>query len=221
MIRFGKLTHDAFTLEELNDLLAPHLPYSHALSLPIGKGKVEFNEAQVTLDATNNLVNVQLWGDLQIEVLGIPLYRAHILVTFSAHPEYISGAQQVKANDVKVDHIRLVQDAYTFVQDADTILAKFIPLPGAKLLSGPMRGMMSLASAGLSESAISYLQLFMKGNAQQVLNYHLPQLNAFAAELAREDVFVYDLDHNDWRELLFMQKGKDVVVEGDELWFRF
>lgn len=221
MVKWGKLTHDAFTLQELNELLLPYFPYRHMLEVPFGHGRISLERAELNLNEAANRIEVQVFSDLTILAMGNPIYRAHLVVLITARPDYRPGSGKVKASQVQVADIYLVNDQYSLIVDGTTLLDKFMPIPVSPMLRGPVKSMLSLATAGISDEALSYLQLYLGGSKQRILDYHKPQLEALIARLAADNLFEYQLDESDFRELLFARLGKQVVIEQKELRFKF
>lgn len=81
--------------------------------------------------------------------------------------------------------------------------------------------MLRMVTAGMSDEAMAYLQLYLSGSKQRVLDYHKPQLEALITTLAEENYLEYPLDKSDWQELLFFYYGKTVAIEEQELRFKF
>jgi hypothetical protein len=72
-----------------------------------------------------------------------------------------------------------------------------------------------------ASEANSYLQMYLSGSKQKILDYHKPQIENIIVELAASEDMQYSLDTNDFEENLFIQYGKEVVVEERHLRFKF
>lgn len=221
MIKFNKLTHDAFTINELNQLLEPYFPYQHKLAVPVGNGTLTLERAELRLNDKENKVEVQISSSLKISAMGNPIYRAHLAILISAQPDYVPGSDKIYAKQVQVADIYMLNDEYALLLDSATLLDRFMPMPVTPILRGPVKNMLRMVTAGLADDAMAYLQIYLSGNKQRVLDYHKPQLESFIAQLARDNKLEYQLDKSDWQELLFYHFGKAVAIEQQELRFKF
>ncbi|WP_034474452.1 DUF1439 domain-containing protein [Aestuariibacter salexigens] len=227
LIKSRRLTHDAYTITELNALLAGHFPRSMEVEVPVpvGRGELTLHKAEVHLDEQRQRIDVQILASLAISAVGNPLYRAHLNVIIAARPHYEAQTTKVMMQDIEVKDIYLIDDDYALLNDSTAVLDKLLPIPVAGLfattLKGPFKGAISLLTAGVSEQALRYVRLYFDGNKQRVLDYHKPQLQQLVTELAEQEHFEYTMDQTDWQEYLFAKWGKRVVIENNELRFRF
>jgi hypothetical protein len=53
------------------------------------------------------------------------------------------------------------------------------------------------------------------------LDYHKPQIENLIIELAASEDMQYSLDINDFEESLFIQYGKEIIVEQGNVRFKF
>ena len=74
--------------------------------------------------------------------------------------------------------IRLINDDYSLIQDTRFLINKLVPGGLAGLFSSSVKNVLSLVSAGTSNQAVSYLQLYLDGSKQKILDYHRPQIAA-------------------------------------------
>ncbi len=221
MIKMGKLTHSDYTEQELNDLVSPHLPATFSLPVPAGNGHVELLEAEVTMPITSSYIQVQILSSLLIESMGNPIYRAHIVVLLKAKPTYHPDSNAVRFDHVMIDDIYLVKDEYSLLKDTQDIMGLFVPKAMQSMLTGTMKSAMGMLTAGGSDAAMNYLKLYLTGSKQKVLDYHKPQLEQLLTSTIDNTDFSYPLNEADWQESLFIQYGKEVVVEDGFLRFKF
>ena len=74
-------------------------------------------------------------------------------------------------------------------------------------------------TAGTSDIAANYLQIYTSGSKQAVLDYHKPQIhNAIASQFTPDDLS-HSMRASQWREVLFSRLGKSVRVEENVLRF--
>jgi hypothetical protein len=84
-----------------------------------------------------------------------------------------------------------------------------------------MKTAFSIMTGTTASEANSYLQVYLSGSKQKVLDYHKPQIESTIVALAAGGGMQYSLDVNDFEEGLFIQYGKKVVVEQGHLRFKF
>lgn len=221
LVRFKRLTHVSYSPAELNELIKVHIPQSFFINTPAGQGKFTLLEAQLTMPSTEHCFNVQLLSSFEVQNLGNPIYRAHLVIQLHATPQYDPTRSLVYIDQTSVKDIRLIHDEYSLLTDTQQLLNSFLPGSMASLLSNTMKSTLSLFTAGTSDAAMDYLKLYVGGSKQRVLDYHKPQLEKVITELAASDELQYKLDETDWEENLFAELGKEVVVEEGELRLKF
>jgi hypothetical protein len=221
LIRFKRLTHVSYSSSELNELIKAHIPQTFIINTPAGQGKFTLLEAELTMPSTEHCFNVQLLSSFEVQNLGNPIYRAHLIVQLHATPQYEARRNLIYVNQTMVRDIRLIHDEYALLTDTQQLLNSFLPGSMASLLSNTVKSTLSLFTAGTSDAAMDYLKLYVGGSKQRVLDYHKPQLEKVITELAASDELQYKLDETDWEESLFAELGKEVVVEEGELRFKF
>lgn len=136
MIRFNKLTHDAFTIQEINDLLQPYFPYEQDITVPFGNGFLSFDEAEVALNERDNRIEVQVFSSLRVMAMGNPIYRAHLVILISAKPDYSPGSDKIRVQEVQVDDIYTVNDEYALLMDSASLIDRFMPVPITPIIKG-------------------------------------------------------------------------------------
>lgn len=221
LILLRRLTHADYTAQELSELIPPHLPQEIPVEVPYGKGTLLLEQAEVKMPYDNKTIDVQLLGGFKVESLGNPIYRAHVVALIQAQPVYDAQQKTVRVKDVQIKDIYLVNDQYAFINDTQEIIANLVPRPMQNLLAGTMKSAMGILTAGASDTAMAYLKLYLSGSKQKVLDYHKPQLGNLLQNLTDDEDFCYELDMEDWQELLFARYGKEVVVENGVLRFKF
>lgn len=221
MVKLGKLPFDAFTVDELNELITPHFPQQFSLPLPVGRGDVSLVKGQIQLPGEQNRIHLQMLASISIEALANTIYRAHLAITVSASPHYEAGEQTLHIQDIEVDAISLINDDYSLLKDTGFLINKLIPGGLTNLIGGPLRGALNLLSAGTTEQAIRYLELYIGGSKQRILDYHKPQLKETLLTLLEQQPLHYRLREDQWREYLFSRLGKTVSVHEKKLKFWF
>jgi hypothetical protein len=221
LIKIGRLTHADYTAEELNELIAPHLPEKFNIDVPNAKGELTLLKAEVSMPYNEDYIKVQVLSSLLIGSLGNPIYRAHLIIQLKAYPTYDVATNTVKLDRLLVDDVRLVNDEYSILKDSRELLGLFFPKQLQNLFTGTFKSAFGLLTGGGSDAATNYVKLYLSGSKQRILDYHRPQIEAKVAEFASSEELQYQLDTNDFEEHLFTLYGKEVVVEQGQLRFKF
>ena len=217
----NRLPHADYTADELNELFIPHLPQVFPVEVPYGKGTLSLEKAEVSMPFTQNKIQVQLFGSFLVESLASPIYRAHVIVLIEGVPHYDQENKAVRVKRVQITNIYLVNDEYSLINDTQEIIATLVPKPMQNLLAGTVKSAVGILTAGASNAALNYLKLYLSGSKQKILDYHKPQLTKLVQEMTEDEDFCYELNQEDWEELLFARYGKTVVVEHGVLRFKF
>ncbi|WP_394223239.1 DUF1439 domain-containing protein [Alteromonas gracilis] len=219
LVKWGKLTHDDFTRQELQSLIKDSFPYTFTFEIPVGTGTVTVLEGNITLDSENNCIGLQCLASLNIEVAATTIYRAHVVFNLTASPYYDKNTSTLYLTKLSTESVTLVNDDYALIKDTQFLLTRFFPKSVNSLFGGPLKSALSLFSAGTSDIAADYLKLYLSGSKQAVLDYHTPQIhNAIKKQITQEDLS-HTMRQDQWREALFSQIGQNVRVEEDVLRF--
>lgn len=219
MVRTHQLKHDDFTEQELNDLITPYFPQTLEVDVPAGTAELRCEQSELSMPIATNRLTLSILTTFQVVVLGNPLYRAHVIATLSALPDYNVAAKQLDIVDVRLDQLSLVQDEYSLVKDASFLLQQLPPVSIANALTSPFKRVINKVTGGFSQSALNYLQAFTQGNKQRLLEDHSPAIEkALLNKLADVDLTVTMRD-TEWREYLFKLLGQKVTVEDHRLRF--
>ncbi|WP_343860758.1 hypothetical protein [Aliiglaciecola litoralis] len=221
MIKLGKLTHVDYSISELNELVKPFFPQSMQIDVPVGKGLFTISEASVDIPRKSSHIEVQLHSSLDIDAIGNPLYRAHVLVILSLTPAYDKQHNTVSIGELELKSIHLINDQYAVINDSKQLLNMVLPKGVQNLITGTFKSAMGIMTAGSSDAASDYLRMYLSGSKQKVLDYHQPQLIKLIDELKHDPEFVFELDKHDWQQALFRQFGEKVVVEDRCVRFKF
>ena len=221
LIRFKKLKHAEYSSDELTALITEHLPKTFPVSVPKGEGSFTLLSAEVSMPGNKHIIQAEVMSSFDVVYLGNPIYRAHIVILLEASPHYHADSKHVSLKDALISEIKLLQDEYSFLKDTQHIINIFIPSPIMSMFTGTMKTALSLMTGTSPADANAYLQLYLSGSKQRVLDYHKPQLEKIVTDLAASDDMHYQMDESNWEELLFSKLGKEVVVEEGKLRFKF
>jgi hypothetical protein len=221
LIRFKKLQHAEYTSDELTALIATHLPMTFPVSVPKGEGSFTLLSAEISMPHNKRIIVAEVLSSFDVVYLGNPIYRAHIVIHIEAAPHYVADSKLVALKDAIISDIKLLQDEYSFLKDTRDIINLFIPSPFMSMFTGTMKTALTLMTGTSPADANAYLQLYLSGSKQRILDYHKPQLEKIVTDLAASDEMHYQLDESNWEELLFAKLGKEVVVEEGKLRFKF
>lgn len=221
MIRFGKLTHSDYTVEELQEIIDQHLPVNFEVEVPISKGELTLLEGSISIPQSSDSLNIELLGSIVIGPVGKPIYRAHLLFKLALYPTYIEESKTVKLKRMQIKDVQLVNDKYSIIESSKDLLSVFLPKTIQSLFSGTVKSAVGLLTAGVSDIAADYMQLYLSGSKQKVLDYHRPQIEELVQTFAQSDELQYQMGLEDFEEHLFHLYGKEVVVEDGCLRFKF
>ena len=221
MVKLNKLQYDQFTEEELNQLITPYFPQQMPLEVPVGKAELSVIKGELMMPTSTNRLQLQLLCGVEIRVLANPIYRAHIAVVVSAAPHYVVENNLLTIKSIRVDEVALINDEYSLLTDTSKIIDMLSPVQIGSLLTSPMRSALNILTAGTSNAALQYLQMYIGGSKQRVLDYHRNQIEEHViAAVASADINLV-LDPAEWRQNLFARLGREVIVEEQELRFYF
>ncbi|MCW8092565.1 DUF1439 domain-containing protein [Alteromonas sp. ASW11-130] len=225
LIKLGKLPYDKFTEEELNDFLPEQLPIEVPMTLPAVDAKVELQEGRIKLKAQPERITLQLLAAIQITAVASTLYRAHIMITISARPNYDPKTAMLGLEQIRIDSINLVNDEYALIMDAHNLMNKILPLifPKAmgRMISNPILGALRMVTGGTSDLAGNYFNLYLEGSKQRILDYHRPDIETALLNNLSNYPTQYTMREDHWREYVFKRWGKRVAVDEGEMRFFF
>lgn len=210
-----------YSVEEISQLIEPHLPLSFPISVPRGDGRFTLSKTKVTMPFNGNYIQGELLGGIEVTYIGNPIYRAHIILVVQAKPYYDLTTKNVLLTDIKMTDIHMLNDEYAILKDTSSLINLFVPSPVLSMVTGTMKTAFNLMTGTTAAEAQGYLQMYLSGSKQKVLDYHKPQIENIIVELAASEDMQYTLDSKDFEETLFIQYGKKVVVEEGNLRFKF
>lgn len=170
---------------------------------------------------SSNYIQAEVQGSIEVTYLGNPIYRAHLELVVQAGPQYNSMTKNVFLTDIGITDIHMLNDEYSILKDTSSLINLFVPTPVLSMVTGTMKTAFNLMTGTTTSEANSYLQMYLSGSKQKILDYHKPQIENLIIELAASEDMQYRLDSNNFEEGLFIQYGKEVVVEEGHLRFKF
>jgi hypothetical protein len=224
MVRLGRLRRVEMNKAELDAMLRPHLPLQFNISIPSGRGRINIVKASTSLPGDNK-IQTALLCEFKVDVMGSPLYQAHLLITLNASPEFNKEQGILSASKIRLQQTHLVKDNYAVVRDAREIFTKLLP--------GPLNSMVNLGIDLSISSAMSllesspygdlsqYLKLYINGSKQRILDYHKPQIEQQLLTYLEQHKPEYRLDNAVLDEKLFAEYGRQVRAEKQALVFLF
>jgi hypothetical protein len=221
LIRFKKLTHVDYSPDEISQLITPHRPVTFPVTVPRGDGKFHLSSIAISVPADSKFIKGVLSGGLEVTYLGSPIYRAHIVISVQAKPDYLAETASVKLKELSITEIYMVNDEYSILKDTSSLISLFVPSPVLSMMTGTMKTAFNLMTGSTASEANAYLQVYLSGSKQKVLDYHRPQLEKIIVELAAGEDMCYTLNKTDWEENLFIKYGQEVVVEQGNVRFKF
>ena len=221
LIRFKRLTHVDYSVQDISRLIEPHLPLSLPISVPKGEGRFTLLKANISMPLNSNYIQAEVLGSIEITYLANPIYRAHVVLVVQAKPHYDHTTKNVLLTDLRITDIHVLNDEYSILKDTSSLISLFVPSPVLSMVTGTMKTAFNIMTGTTTSEANSYLQMYLSGSKQKVLDYHKPQIENIIVELAASKDMQYSLDINDFEESLFIQYGKEVIVEEGHLRFKF
>lgn len=175
----------------------------------------------MTFNAPDNRLCIQLLASITINVAETTIYRAHLIITLSASPDYNKHESTLYFIDKQVDNIIMVNDDYALLKDTQFLLSRFVPGNLDSLLGRSLKNILSLVTVGTSDQAVEYLKLYLSGSKQAVLDFHKPQIEKAILDKMATLPLHHIMREDQWREVLFARYGKTVRVEPSSLRFYF
>jgi hypothetical protein len=221
LIRFKRLKHVDYSVADISQLIEPHLPTSFPISVPKGDGRFTLSKAKITMPTHSNFIQAEVLGSIEVTYLANPIYRAHVVLVVQAKPKYDGTTKNVFLTEIQVTDIHLLNDEYSILKDTSSLINLFVPSPVLSIVTGTMKTALNIMTGTIASEANNYLQMYLSGSKQKVLDYHKPQIENIIVELAASEDMQYSLDINDFEEGLFVEYGKEVLVEEGHLRFKF
>jgi hypothetical protein len=221
LIRFKRLKHVDYSVDEISQLIQPYLPLSMPISVPRGEGNFTLSKVNISIPISPNCIQAEVLGGIEVTYLANPIYRAHIILVVQAQPQYDHTTKNVLLTDIRITDIHMLNDEYSILKDTSSLLNLFVPSPVLSMVTGTMKTAFSIMTGTTASEARRYLQMYLSGSKQKVLDYHKPQIENLIIELAASEDMQYSLDINDFEESLFIQYGKEIIVEQGNVRFKF
>jgi hypothetical protein len=191
------------------------------ISVPKGEGRFTLLKVNISMPIDANYIQAEVLGGIEITYLANPIYRAHVALVVKATPQYDQTTKNVLLTEMCITDIHMLNDEYSILKDTSSLINLFVPSPVLSMVRGTMKTAFSIMTGTTTSEANSYLQMYLSGSKQKVLDYHKPQIEKLIVDLAAGDDMQYSLDINDFEEGLFIQYGKEVIVEEGNLRFKF
>ena len=221
LIRFKRLTHVDYSVYDISQLIQPHLPLSLPISVPRGNGRFTLSKVNITMPFQSKHIQAEVLGGIEVTYLANPIYRAHVVLVVQAKPQYNFNTKNISLTGIKITDIHMLKDEYSILKDTSSLISQLVPVPLLSMMTGTMKTAFSIMTGTTASEANSYLQMYLSGSKQKVLNYHKPQMENIIVQLAASEDMQYRLNINDFEERLFMQYGKKIIIEQGNLRFKF
>jgi hypothetical protein len=210
-----------YSVHDISQLIQPHLPVSLPITVPKGDGRFTISKVNISMPFNSDYIQGEVLGSIEVTYFANPIYRAHVVLVVQASPEYDGTTKNILLSDIRITDIHMLNDEYSILKDTSSLISQFVPSPVLSMVTGTMKTAFSIMTGTTASEANRYLQVYLSGSKQKVLDYHKPQIENIIVELAASEDMQYSLDINDFEESLFMQYGKEVKVEQGNLRFKF
>jgi hypothetical protein len=221
LIRFKRLKHVDYSVDDISRLIKPHLPLSLPIAVPKGEGRFTLSKVNISMPFKSSYIQAEVLGAIEVTYFANPIYRAHVVLVVQATPKYNQTTKNVMLTELRITDINTLNDEYSIFKDTSSLINQFVPSPLLSMVTGTMKTALSIMTGTTASEANSYLQMYLSGSKQKILDYHKPQIENIIVELAASENMQYSLDINDFEENLFIQYGKEVAVEERHLRFKF
>lgn len=221
LIRFKRLKHVDYSVQDISQLIQPHLPLTFPISVPKGEGRFTLTKVNISMPLNAKYIQAEVLGSIEVTYLANPIYRAHVVLVVQATPDYDQTTKNVLLTDLCITDIHMLNDEYSILKDTSNLINLFVPSPVLSMVTGTMKTAFNIMTGTTTSEANSYLQMYLSGSKQKVLDYHKPQIENIITELAASEDMQYSLNKDDFEEGLFIQYGKEVVVEEGHVRFKF
>ncbi|MFT6776927.1 MAG: hypothetical protein ACJAV1_000839 [Paraglaciecola sp.] len=210
-----------YSVDDISQIIKPHLPVLLPISVPKGEGRFTLSKVNISMPFDTDYIQAEVLGGIEVTYLANPIYRAHVVLIVQATPKYDPTENNVLLTDIRITDIHMLNDEYSILKDTTSLISLFVPSPVLSMVRGTMKTAFSIMTGTTTSEANSYLQMYLSGSKQKVLDYHKPQIEKLIVELAAGKDMQYSLDINEFEESLFIQYGKEVAVEEGQLRFKF
>lgn len=220
-IRCKWLKSSGYSAEELNQLLFNDLPQTINLPIPRGQGELLLMQGKLEMPPAQSQLHLHFLTSFTIDVMGNRIYQAHLNIDVSATPYYNSTDKTLYMRDINLHKVELISDEYALIKDTSSLLSSLMPNPVKGIISATLGTTLGLLNDTLLGELQQYLNLYIAGNKQKIIDYHKPDMEQALINYAREGKLEYHMDENDFEEALFARWGQQVRVENGELNFIF
>ncbi len=218
LIKLKIIKQVTFSLAELTEDVQVYLPFDIKFSVPNGHGFVIISSVELA-EYKNGLLIANLKGTLDIRCMGEHLYSSNIHIEIFGQPIFLKEKSAIRATNVEIGQINLANDNLVVAQNARKIIAK---------LSNNIVGQMYNLTMGTALSFIGnvtdmkgYIANFINKKSHKILDLHRAEIEDNLIESLTNGDLEYTLEDTIPDEKLFIQYGKDIIVENEGLTFRF
>jgi hypothetical protein len=207
-----------FSLAELTDDIQIYLPFDIKFSVPNGNGFVIISQLQLA-EYKNGLLSAKLKGTLDIQCMGEHLYNSNIQIELRGKPIFIKEKSVIRATDVEIGQISLVDDNLVMANNARKIIAKLSPN-----IMGHMYALTVGTALNILDNVTDmkgYIANFVNKNSHRILELHRKEIESNLIESLSSGDLDYTLEESIFDENIFIKYGKDILVENEGLTFRF
>ena len=218
-IRFKWLKKSSYSANELNQLLFADFPQDIHFPIPKGQGQLTLMQAELTLPTAQSHIHFSFLSSFTVDVLSNRIYQAHLTINVSASPYYSVQDSTLYMRDIKLNKVELISDEYALIKDTSNLLTKLMPSPVKGIISATLGTTLGLLNDSVIGELQQYLNIYIAGNKQRIIDYHQADLERAIIHYARQGKLEYKMDENDFEEALFARWGKQVKVENGQLDF--
>jgi hypothetical protein len=219
LVRFKLVKDFAIPLDELNQKLKDYLPFSLNFRVPKGQGDISICDIQLVKDAENpGAIKAILACEFKLSMLGEHFYNTNLMIEVFFVPSYIKLESVIRGEQVSIGELKLTESNIALLDKSKKAISRVMPTIVGGVVS-ILGSMTSTKGEGLNVDR--YASLLFDKSGQKIIELYRSDIERVVAASFKEGDLKFKLDEAVFEERLFATYGREVVVEEDNLYFRF
>lgn len=221
LIRFKRIKQVPVDINIANELVAPELPVSFAISIPSGTGDLEVQDVRFHLDEHKDVITADILCHFTVSVAGTAIYKTYLHLVLDGGLAYSREEKTITPTEVKVRTLQLIENKSSMIKDTRELLISYLPEQLKTLfISSFVMTDAILKRVGINDLT-KYLTLYLSGSKQRILDYHHQEIENTIIHYVDSGTFSYLMDETVFEEQLFAEYGQDVVISDGHIYFIF
>jgi hypothetical protein len=219
LVRFKLVKDFSVSLNELNQKLMDYLPFSLNIRVPKGKGEISVRDIQLVKAADSpGIIKAILACEFKLSMLGEHFYNTNLMIEVFFVPTYLKQASVIRGDQVSVGEIKLTESNIALLDKSKKVMTRVMPSIVGSVAS--IIGSMANPN-GENVTVDRYASLLFDKSGQKILELYRSDIERVISTSFKEGDIQFKLDEAVFEERLFATYGREVVVEEDNLFFRF